>query len=126
MAAIKALLALSMALAGTALGGSSSRLVMSPLHLRSADSRPDLALNVSIGTIKEPMHYSGYFQVATLVACMACLQCCEGLIAATGNFRTCLLLCSTGQRSLLLADERWSHRVSAGYNLTVIIVGACR
>ena len=67
MAAIKALLALSMAVAGTALGGSSSRLIMSPLHLRSAAAGPDSALNVSDGGITEPMHYSGYFQVATLL-----------------------------------------------------------
>lgn len=67
MAVIKALLALSMAVAGTALGGSSSRLIMSPLHLRSGAAGPDVALNVSDGNIREPMHYSGYFQVATLL-----------------------------------------------------------
>ena len=83
MAAIKALLALSMAVAGTALGGSSSRLIMSPLHLRSAAAGPDVALNVSDGTIREPMHYSGYFQVATLLWQLVWLAAVQSLVCRT-------------------------------------------
>ena len=75
MAGVRVLLALSMALAGTALGGNSSRLVMSPLHFRTAAAGPDVALNVSDVIAKGPMHYSGYFQVVTLLWYLARLAC---------------------------------------------------
>ena len=99
MAAMGALLALSMAVAGTALDGSSSRLIMSPLHLRSAAAGPGVALNVSDGSIKEPAQYSGYFQVATLLWQLVCL-------VATPSMASCYLILPSANNKIVICMLR--------------------